>query len=408
MKLLQINSTLNWGSTGRIAEEIGQVVLNKGWESYIAYGRQCNKSKSQSFRIGDDWAVYNHGLQTRLLDNHGLASRKETKHFIKQIETISPDVIHLHNIHGYYLNYSLLFDFLSQVNIPVVWTLHDCWAFTGHCSHYSYVGCNRWHTLCYDCPQKGDYPASCLIDRSEQNFRDKLHAFTLVENMTLVPVSEWLAGEVRQSFLKDYPMQVIHNGVDTEIFRPQQVCKADLGFDNRFMILGVSSVWLSRKGLKDFLKLRERLSKDEYVIVLVGLDESQIKHLPEGIIGIRRTNSVQELAKYYSIANIYFNASVEETFGLTIAESLSCGTPAIVYNSTACPEIISSDTGFIVEQGDINAVVNVVKLMKKQGKQQWISDCRERAVSLYDKRERYEEYLRLYERLISSPLIANT
>lgn len=197
MKLLQINSTLNWGSTGRIAEEIGQVVLSKGWESYIAYGRQCNKSKSQSFRIGGDWAVYNHGLQTRLLDNHGLASRKETKHFIKQIERISPDVIHLHNIHGYYLNYSLLFDFLSKVNIPVVWTLHDCWAFTGHCSHYSYVGCNRWHTLCYDCPQKGDYPASCLIDRSEQNFRDKLRAFTLVKNMTLVPVSEWLAGEVR-------------------------------------------------------------------------------------------------------------------------------------------------------------------------------------------------------------------
>ena len=290
----------------------------------------------------------------------------------------------------------------------MVWTLHDCWAFTGHCSHYSYVGCNRWHTLCYDCPQKGDYPASCLIDRSEQNFRDKLRAFTLVKNMTLVPVSEWLAGEVRQSFLKDYPMQVIHNGVDTEIFRPQQVCKADLGFDNRFMILGVSSVWLSRKGLKDFLKLRERLSKDEYVIVLVGLDESQIRHLPEGIIGIRRTNSVQELAKYYSVANIYFNASVEETFGLTIAESLSCGTPAIVYNSTACSEIISSDTGFIVEQGDINAVVNIVKLMKETGKQQWISDCRERAVGLYDKRKRYEEYLRLYEGLVSSPLLANT
>ena len=174
------------------------------------------------------------------------------------------------------------------------------------------------------------------------------------------------------------------------------------------MILGVSSVWLSRKGLKDFLKLRERLSKDEYVIVLVGLDESQIRHLPEGIIGIRRTNSVQELAKYYSVANIYFNASVEETFGLTIAESLSCGTPAIVYNSTACPEIISSDTGFIVEQGDINAVVNIVKLMKETGKQQWISDCRERAVGLYDKRKRYEEYLRLYEGLISSPLLSNT
>ena len=220
--------------------------------------------------------------------------------------------------------------------------------------------------------------------------------------MTLVPVSQWLAGEVQQSFFKDYPIQVIHNGINTEIFCPRQVCKADLGLDDKFMILGVANVWLSRKGLKDFFKLREKLSEDEYVIVLIGLDESQIKHLPKGIIGIRRTNSVQELAKYYSVANIYFNASVEETFGLTIAESLSCGTPAIVYNSTACPEIISSDTGFIVEQGDIDAVVDIVKQIKETGKERWISDCREHAVSLYDKRKRYEEYLQLYEKLVAS------
>ena len=195
---------------------------------------------------------------------------------------------------------------------------------------------------------------------------------------------------------------MIHNGINTEIFCPRQVCKADLGLDDKFMILGVANVWLSRKGLKDFFKLREKLSEDEYVIVLIGLDESQIKHLPKGIIGIRRTNSVQELAKYYSVANIYFNASVEETFGLTIAESLSCGTPAIVYNSTACPEIISSDTGFIVEQGDIDAVVDIVKQIKETGKERWISDCREHAVSLYDKRKRYEEYLQLYEKLVAS------
>lgn len=399
-KLLQINSTINWGSSGHIAEEIGQIAISKGWESYIAYGRYSSESISHSIQIGSRWEVYNHLLRTRLFDNHGLASKKATKSLINQIVNINPDVIHLHNIHGYYLNYKLLFEYLSIINKPVVWTLHDCWSFTGHCSHYSYVGCNRWRTLCHDCPQKGSYPSSWFVDRSEHNYRDKLRAFTSVRNMTLVPVSEWLAREAKQSFLKKYPIQVICNGIDTDVFSPQQVCKADLGLDDRFMILGVANVWSLRKGLKDFIKLRERLPESEYMIVMVGLNDNQIKNLPKGIIGIKRTNNAQELAQYYSAANIYFNASVEETFGLTIAESLSCGTPAIVYNSTACPEVLSSETGFIVEPNDVDAVVNIVKHVKRNKQEKTALICRDFAIREYDKEKKYIEYMNLYDNIL--------
>lgn len=400
MKLLQINSTLNWGSTGRIAEEIGQTVIAKGWKSYIAYGRYCNESASQPIRIGEDKDVYNHVLQSRLFDNHGLASQDVTRHFVKQIKELDPDIIHIHNVHGYYLNYRILFDFLLKADIPVVWTLHDCWAFTGHCVYYSFAGCQRWRTLCHDCPQKKEYPSSWLIDSSEQNYRDKLHSFTSLKNLVLVPVSEWLADEVRQSFLKNYPIRVIHNGIDTDVFTPMHVNKSKLGLDDKFVVLGVASVWSPRKGLADFIKLRKKLS-DNYLIVLIGLNEKQIKSLPKGILGIRRTNSVQELAMYYSVADVYVNTSVEETFGLTTTEALSCGTPTIVYNATACPETVTTETGFVVEQGDLVDMVNKIDWIKQQGKAVYTEVCRNRAVELYDKKNRYSEYLKLYEELLN-------
>lgn len=400
MKLLQINSTLNWGSTGRIAEEIGQTVIAKGWKSYIAYGRYCNESASQPIRIGKDKDVYNHVLQSRLFDNHGLASQDVTRHFVKQIKELDPDIIHIHNVHGYYLNYRILFDFLLKADIPVVWTLHDCWAFTGHCVYYSFAGCQRWRTLCHDCPQKKEYPNSWLIDSSEQNYRDKLHSFTSLKNLVLVPVSEWLADEVRQSFLKNYPIRVIHNGIDTDVFTPMHVNKSKLGLDDKFVVLGVASVWSPRKGLADFIKLRKKLS-DNYLIVLIGLNEKQIKSLPKGILGIRRTNSVQELAMYYSVADVYVNTSVEETFGLTTTEALSCGTPTIVYNATACPETVTTETGFVVEQGDLVDMVNKIDWIKQQGKAVYTEVCRNRAVELYDKKNRYSEYLKLYEELLN-------
>lgn len=401
MKLFQINSTLNWGSTGRIAEEIGQTVMEQGWESYIAYGRYRNSSISNAIQIGDRWNICSHFLQSRLLDNHGLASRKATKNLITQIEKIRPDIIHLHNIHGYYLNYQVLFDFLAKFDIPIVWTLHDCWAFTGHCAYYSYKQCYRWRTLCCNCPQENAYPASWFMERSEQNFRDKLRSFTSLRNMTLVPVSEWLANDVKQSFLKNSSIQVIHNGIDVEIFKPQQVNKTDFRFGDKFVILGVASIWSSRKGLTDFVKLRNRLS-DDYVIVLIGVDDKILKTLPKGVVGIRRTNSVQELAIYYSMADVFLNPTWEDNFPTTNLESLACGTPVITYRTGGSVEAVDDRTGFIVEQGDIDEIVNIIKQIKCVGKQQWAFTCRERAVRLYNKKERYAEYLHLYENLIDN------
>ena len=220
-KLLQVNVVANSGSTGKIAENIGKLAIKNGWECYIAYGRGKPKSSSHLIRIGNNWDMYMHGIQSRLFDNHGLASVGATRRFIEEIEGLKPDVIHLHNIHGYYLNYKLLFEYLATINTPVVWTFHDCWSMTGHCSHFDATGCNRWQSECYDCPLKGEYPASMFMDASKRNFRLKKRLFSSVKDMTIVAVSQWLADIVEKSYMADYPIRVINNGVDVEVFQPR-------------------------------------------------------------------------------------------------------------------------------------------------------------------------------------------
>ncbi|NQU84849.1 MAG: glycosyltransferase [Mariniphaga sp.] len=397
--LLQINSVVNSGSTGRIAEEIGQTALNNGWESYIAYGRNERSSKSKLIRIGTDWDIKMHGIQTRLFDRHGLGSKIATEIIVRQIEQIKPDIIHLHNLHGYYLNIELLFNYLSKADLPVVWTLHDCWPMTGHCSHFDFAGCEKWKTLCYDCPQKTSYPSSILFDRSPKNYNLKKQLFTSVRNLTIVPVSSWLGGIVKQSFLSKYPIRVINNGVDLDMFSLQnntEEVRGKYGIGNRFMLMGVATTWSERKGLEDYMKLSKTLTND-IIIVLVGLSTAQLKTLPPTIIGIARTENISELAKLYSAANIILNLSAEETFGLTTVEGFACGTPSIVYNCTANPELITPETGFIVQKGDIQDLIHAINTIKAKGKSSYGIACRERAEKLYDKVERYRDYLNLYE-----------
>lgn len=398
--LLQINVTANWGSTGRIAEDIGLLAMAQGWESHIAYGRYVNESKSQLFRIGTKKDIYTHLLQTRLFDRHGLASKHATRQLIAYIKNIKPDIIHLHNIHGYYLNYPILFDYLSQIEIPIVWTLHDCWAFTGHCAYYDLAKCRRWKTGCYDCPQKDSFPSSLLLDRSQRNFQDKKRLFTSLKNLTLVSVSKWLEGEVAHSFLKDFPIETIYNGIDLEVFKPSAKRKGALGLGDKFVILGVASYWEPRKGLVDFVHLRELLP-ETYVIVLIGLNKTQIKQLPQGVIGISRTNNVQELVDYYSFADVYVNTSVEETFGMTTIESLACGTPVIVYDATACPEAVSPDCGFVVHSHDIVQLSKVILQICNSRKKISPSVCRNWAATHFNKQMSYEKYISLYQKLIN-------
>ena len=398
-KLLQINVVANIGSTGRIAENIGKLAISQGWESYIAYGRGEPKSASKLIRVGSDSDMYIHALQSRLLDNHGLASVAATKRFVEEIKRINPDVIHLHNIHGYYLNYKILFEYLATIDTPVVWTLHDCWAFTGHCSHFDAIGCDKWRTGCFSCPLKGEYPVSKLMDASKRNYALKKRLFTSVPNLTFVPVSRWLADLVGESFLGKYPVQVINNGIDTEIFQQRQ---SDLrkkhGIENKFVLVGVAGVWDAMKGLEDFIKLSSMLP-DDCVIIMIGLTKKQIDILPKNIIGIERTESQAQLAEYYSMADVYVNPTYNDSFPTVNLEALACGTPVVTYSTGGSPESLSEATGLVVEKGDRHGLLSAIETIKSNGKQHYSAACRQRAVECYYKDDKFNEYINLYNNL---------
>lgn len=403
-KILQINVVANSGSTGRIAEGIGEVLIEKGWTCYTAYGRWANPSKTILYRIDKKYEVYFHYFVSRFMGKNGLASKNATKRLIKFIRKINPDLIHLHNIHGYYINYPILFQYLGTLNIPIVWTLHDCWAFTGHCVHYTAVNCKKWMTSCSHCSNLNVYPRS-LIDCSKRSYKLKKESFTSISNLTIVTVSKWLKNEVKQSFLSKFPVKVIQNGVDTEVFRPiKSNIKSKYLINNKFVILGVATQWNERKGLNDFYKLAELLSDDE-IIILVGLNKRQLRSLPHNIVGIAQTENISELVQLYAGADIFVNLSIEETFGLTIIESMACGTPVVVYNSTACPEIVTKETGFVIQPHDILNVYNVIQQIKENGKQKYIEPCISYVKSNFDKRNKYGEYVNLYNGLLADNIL---
>lgn len=397
MKILQINSVCGIGSTGRIATDIHNILIERGHQSYIAYGRDESKNCETSIRIGNKFDNYVHGIITRIFDRHGFGSKTATKKFIKKVKEIDPDIIHLHNIHGYYINIEILFNFLKKANIPVIWTLHDCWAFTGHCAYFDYANCDRWKIGCYQCPEKSSYPASRFFDNSRSNFERKKEIFTGVKNLTLVTPSKWLAGLVKESFLKDYPVKVINNGIDLEVFKPTQSdFRQRYNLENKFIILGVASTWEHRKGFKYFIELSKKIEKDD-VIVLVGLSEKQLRNLPPNIIGITRTNDVQELAEIYTTADVFVNPTLEEVMGLTNVEALACGTPVITFNTGGSVECVDEKTGFIVEKGNIDELLIYIKKVKLNTKKFFEKECINRAIELYKKEDKFLEYINLYE-----------
>lgn len=395
-RLLQIDSCLGIGSTGRITESIAQLAQNMNWECFIIHGARYVKRPScmNDYQSVSIFGEYIHYVESLLFDHHGLASRRATQRVIEIIKDINPDIIQLHCVHGYYLNYKILFEFLNSTSIPVVWTFHDCWAFTGHCAHFVTAKCQKWRTECFNCPLINDYPKS-LVDQSRRNYKLKKTIFTANNNLYIIPASEWLAGLVRQSFLKDKDIQVIYNGVDIKLFHP--VSHRVL---NRFLIIGVSSIWNKDKGLYDFYKLRDLLDKKKYDIKLIGLSKSQIENLPEGIIGIERTSSIEELASYYSSANVFVNLSYADTFPTVNLEALACGTPVVTYKTGGSPEAVDESTGVVVEQGDFHALSIAIEKLCIMDRDELSRACRKRAEKLFDKDERYKEYLSLYESLL--------
>lgn len=355
MRVLFINEVSGHTSTGKICAGQAKRLIEEGHQAVIAYGRDAyvpEEYKSISVRIGTDRDVKKHALYTRITDKHGLGSRKATAKFLKWADEYDPDMVWLHNLHGYYINYEILFDWIKKrPEMKVKWTLHDCWAYTGHCVFYSYRGCDRWKTGCHSCPQKKNYPASLLIDNSKSNYERKKAVFTGVKNLEIITPSNWLADQVRQSFLKDYPISVVYNEIDRSKFKPTPSdLREKLRIQDKKIILGVANVWEERKGLNDFIEL-SRILDEKYVIVLVGLNDKQIKALPEGIIGLGKTNDVTELAGIYTTADYFVNPSREETFGMTALEAAACGTKSIVYKGTACEEIAKEYGGTAVEQG---------------------------------------------------------
>ena len=363
MKVLMINVVCGIRSTGRICTDIAVALEAQGHEVKIAYGREAVPEQFQKYavRIGTDLDVKLHGLKARLFDACGFGSKKATEKFIKWVKEWDPDVIHLHNIHGYYINIEVLFRYLRECGKKIIWTLHDCWAFTGHSAHCDAIDCQKWKYGCGNCPNIKEYPLS-YKDNSKKNWEVKRSIFKDIPNMTIVTPSQWLKGLVSESFLTKYPITVIHNGIDTSQFFPRKSeFRKEYGIGERKMLLGVSTAWDDMKGYSDFITLSEQLGK-EYQVVLVGLTAEQKKRLPHNIIGIERTNSVKELANIYSAADIFVNLTYCDNYPTVNLEAVACGTPVITYCTGGSPE--SAIDGVIIKRGDINAVIKKIKEFK--------------------------------------------
>lgn len=392
-KLLLVNISANCDSTGKIAEQVGVIMMQKGWDVYLAHGaRYVQPSQLKTYCIQSKTEEYMHALQARILDNDGLCSVMSTKRFVAWIKKLQPDIIHIHNLHGYYVNYRILFEYLNKTNIPVVMTLHDCWAFTGHCVHFITAHCNRWKTECHDCPLKKSVPKSILVDASRRNFRMKKRLLTANKNLHVVCVSDWMKSVVKDSFLNIHPIRHIANGIDLDIFKP-----TDLSPHKRFKVLGIANKWTEDKGLYDFYQLRTLLPEDEYEIKLVGMTQKQIAELPKGITGILRTNNVEELVLQYAVADVVVNPTYADTFPTINLESLACGTPVVTYRTGGSPEAIDESTGRVVEQGDVKSMANEIIDLKRHP----ISTeaCKARALRLFNKDVCFNKYVELYEEI---------
>lgn len=368
MKILMINVVCGIRSTGRICTDLAEELENQGHTVKIAYGREKvpEKYKKYAIRIGNDLDVIFHGLKARLFDASGWGSRRTTECFIKWLKTYDPDVIHLHNLHGYYINIEILFDYLKSSNKRIIWTLHDCWAFTGHGVYCDTIKCKKWLRGCNHCPHSRKYPKS-YMDRSKHNWEKKREIFLGASNLQIITPSKWLASLAKQSFLSDYKIKVIHNGIDTSRFYP---LKSDFrqyyGLEESIVLLGVASRWTDLKGYYDYIKLSEILD-ERYRIVLVGVSKKQKERLPRKVIGIEQTNNTRELSMIYSESDLFLNLTYCDNYPSVNLEALSCGLYVISYDTGGCSESLSENTGAVIEKGDIEMVCKIIERTVKEG-----------------------------------------
>lgn len=352
MKVLQINSVCGVGSTGKICQDLYWELKKRGHECKIAWGRRKggNVPDEDTIQIGRPIDYYWHALSARIFDNTGFCSKRATEKFIQEVKAYDPDVIHLHNIHGYYINIEILFDYLHKCGKKIIWTLHDCWSFTGHCAYMDFIGCSKWKTKCFSCPQKRCYPASFVFDRSYNNYFDKRRIFTNIPNLTIVTPSYWLASLVKQSFLKEYDVIIKKNKIDKTIFKyTASDIRNKYKLLDKIVILSVANIWDERKGLFDVIRLANELDQRLFKIVIIGLSKNQKRKLPQGIIGIERTENQKELVHWYSAADLVFNPTREDNFPTVNLEAEACGTPVISYDTGGCMETLSKSDSKVVK-----------------------------------------------------------
>ncbi len=387
MKVLMVNSVCGIRSTGRICSDIAVTLEEQGHECKIAYGRESVPQDKLKFahKIGSGFGVKAHAGLSRIFDRAGFYSSRSTKKFIGWIEEYKPDIIHLHNLHGYYINVKILFEYLKRADIPVVWTLHDCWSFTGHASYCDAIGCDKWQTVCGRCPQKARYPKSLVFDRSKSNYLQKKQLFTGVKNMTIVTPSAWLRDLVCKSFLGGYNICVVGNGVDKSVFRPtESAFRQQHGLEGKKIVLGAASAWNERKGFGDFIEL-SRILDDRFKVVMVGVTERQKAMLPDNILAVTRTENARQLAEIYSAADVFVNPTYEDVSSMVNLEAQACGTPAITYKTGGACETVPPEN--VAKQGDV----------------QGLADLLNRELKLNDyvrsDRDMAEEYIKIYNKV---------
>ena len=384
MKVLMVNSVCGVGSTGRICTDLCDVLTKNGNEVKIAYGRgeAPLNYKNNSYKIGSDFLVKINAIKSRIFDNEGFNAKRATKRFLKWADSYNPDVLHLHNLHGYYLNVELLFKWIkSRPQMKVFWTLHDCWAFTGHCAYFDYANCKKWENYCYRCVQKNTYPKSIFKDNSKRNYKKKKQIFTGVRNLEIITPSNWLKEKVEKSFLNEYKVSVVNNGIDLSVFKHSvSNIKEKLNCIGKQIILGVANIWEERKGLNDFIKISNLLPK-EYQIVLIGLNDNQIKSLPKNILGIKRTNNVKELVEIYSSSYLLFNPTYEDNYPTVNLEAQACGIPVITYKTGGSVESVPNSN--VLNKGDYKGLIaklgeDLQVLEIKQGKEEFCNEYLEK------------------------------
>ena len=394
MKIVQINATCGFGSTGKICTSVSELLSAENIENYILY-----VSGKSSFPYGIKYAsgkyIKLQALKSRIFGNYGFNSQYATKRLINELNRIKPDIVHLHNLHGHNCNLKMLFSFLKEKNIKLFWTFHDCWAFTAYCPHFTMAKCDRWKKECHDCPQIKYF--SWFFERSKYLFNEKKRLLKGLD-LTIITPSQWLADLVKQSFLNNYPVKVINNGIDLSVFKPTGCgFREKIGLIGKKIVLGVAFGWGVRKGLDVFIELVKRLP-DDYRIVLVGTDDNVDKQLPENIISIHRTQNQKELAEIYTAADVFVNPTREENYPTVNMESLACGTPVVTFRTGGSPEILDETCGSVVPCDDIDAMEMEIRRICEE-KPYTKQSCLTRARS-YDINQRFDEYVDLYKTVL--------